>query len=145
MSRVGMLSARFGATGKGACEGSGENEQAGGGWQGWVVSIHPIPVYLPFRLLTPRRQHPLLLSPCSINLAHRGSWIISLVPLIPSAQRDKPHFIKKTSMTLTGYNVCYTEQNEQKKIICSQAIIMGIIFQTISKNYQRNLLLHPLS
>lgn len=43
-------------------------------------------------------------------------------------------------MAVIRYNVCNVEQNEQKKKICSQAIIMGVIFQPISKKYLRNLL-----
>lgn len=42
MSRVDMVSAKLGVMRKGACGDSGENEQVGGGWQGWAVSIHPI-------------------------------------------------------------------------------------------------------
>ena len=64
---------------------------------------------------------------------------------IPSAERDKLHFEKKTSMAVIRYNVCCAEQNEQKKKIGSQAIIMGVIFQPISKKYLRNPLLRPLS
>lgn len=34
---------------------------------------------------------------------------------IPSAERDKSHFVKNTSMAVIRYNVCCAEQNEQKK------------------------------
>lgn len=146
MSRVGLVSARLGVAGKGAI---GAVEKMHRLVEDGRDGLSPCILSQPLSLLPPPSKEAVPPPPpppcCSIHLPHRGSWIIPLAPLIPSAERDKPHFIKKTSMTVIRYNVCYTEQNEQKKKICSQAIIMGVIFQPISKKYLRNPQLHPLS
>lgn len=48
-------------------------------------------------------------------------------------------------MAVIRYTVCHAKQNEQKKKKPSRAIIMGVIFQPISKKYLRNLLPRLLS